>query len=88
MKAINAWIKAQSPAVQSLIYAIETGIAAAAALFLGALYTALSSPQGIAGFDWHGQLYSLEMGAAAAVVKAILDFLKGNKPTQTPQRGS
>lgn len=82
MKAINAFIKAQSPATQSLIYALETGIIAALVLFGSALYAALTSPNGLQGFDWHGQVYTLEMGVAAAIVKALLDFLKGNAPTQ------
>lgn len=82
MKAINAWIKAQSPAVQSFIYAVETGLAAAASVFLGSLYVAFTGPHGLAGFDWHGQIYTLEMGAGAAIVKAILDALKGTSPTQ------
>lgn len=83
MKAIQAFIKAQSPAVQSLIYAIETGVAAAAAIFLTSLYGELTGPNGLQGFNWHSQVYTLEMGVAAAVVKAVIDFLKGSAPSQT-----
>lgn len=79
------WFKSLPPAVQSLLYAIETGAAAALALFLASFYSALSSPSGLAGFDWHGQLTSLEMGVVAAIVKALLDMLKGAPPTQLPK---
>lgn len=87
MNGFNKWLKAQSPAVQSFIYAVETGVATAFVIFLGSFYSALTSPSGLGSFDWHGQLYTLEMGVAAAVVKAVLDFIKGNSPTQTPQGG-
>lgn len=83
MKAIQAFIKAQSPAVQSLIYAIETGVATALAIFLTSLYGALTGPNVLQGFNWHSQVYTLEMGVAAAIVKAVLDFLKGSAPSQT-----
>lgn len=87
MNGFNKWLKAQSPLIQSFIYAVETGVAAALAIFLASLYGAFTSPHGLVGFDWHGQIYTLEMGVGAAVVKAIIDALKGNAPTQTPQGG-
>ncbi len=82
MNPLFAWVKALPPGVQSLIYAVETGATTALVIFLGSLYTALGSPTGLDGFNWHGQLVTLELGVAAAVVKALLDFLKGAPPTQ------
>lgn len=87
MSKLQAWFKGLPPAVQSVLYAIETGAAAALAIFLGSLYVSLTSAQGLTGFDWHGQVYALEMGVGAAVVKAVIDALKGSAPTQA-QKGS
>jgi len=84
MQKLQDWFKSLPPGVQSLLYAVETGVIAALVLFLGSLYVALTSKAGLAGFDWQGQLGALEAGAAAAVVKAILDFFKGNPPAQIP----
>lgn len=84
MTAIERWFKSLSPAVQSLLYAIETGVATVIIVFLGTLYSAMTSPQGLAAFAWHTQLYTLAMGAGAAIIKAIIDFLKGNAPSQIP----
>lgn len=85
MKKFNAWLKAQSPAVQSFFYAVETGIATALAVFLWSVYTATQSAAGFTGFDWHAQTKVLAMGAIGAVCKAGFDYLKGNKPTQVTQ---
>jgi hypothetical protein len=79
---VTAWFKSLPSWIQSALYAIETGVAAALVLFLASLYSALTGPHGLDGFDWAGQLHTLEIGAAAAVVKAILDLLKGNPPAQ------
>lgn len=82
---MNAWVKTQSPAVQGLIYAVETGVATALTIFLASVYGALSGPNGLDGFNWHAQIYTLEMGVGAAVVKAVMDFLKGaNQPVPPP----
>lgn len=87
MSKFQAWFKGLPPSAQSVLYAVETGVAAALTIFLGSLYVALTSAQGLAGFDWHAQVYTLEMGVGAAIVKAVLDALKGAAPSQA-QKGS
>lgn len=82
LATFQRWVKSLPPAVQTTIYAVETGVAAALSLFLISLYSAVTSAQGLAGFDWKGQLMTLAMGALAALLKALIDLLKATPPTQ------
>lgn len=84
MTRIQAWFKSLPPSWQSFFYAVETGVATVIIIFLSSLYGAFISPHGLDGFDWHGQLYTLAMGAGAAIIKALIDLLKGSPPTQIP----
>lgn len=82
MNALQTWLKSLPPAWQTFFYAVETGVATVIIIFLSSLYGAFTSPHGLDGFDWHGQLYTLAMGVGAAIIKALIDFLKGTPPTQ------
>lgn len=86
LEKYQAWFKTLPPALQSCLYAIESGLAAAVGVFLWAVYTATQTPAGLDGFNWAVQIRALEVGAIAAVTKALFDFLKGSPPSQVPSK--
>lgn len=81
MNKLTIWFKALPPWLQSLLYAVETGVVAALTVFLLALYGATQTGT-LGTFDWKGQGYLLLVAVIGAIVKAILDLLKGNPPAQ------
>ena len=76
------WLKTLPPNIQTLLYAIEAGVVTALIVFLSSLYAAFNTPQGLSGFNWHTQLNTLGLAVGAAVIKALIDLLKGAPPSQ------
>lgn len=86
MSKLHAWVKTLPPALQSLYYSVEAAVISALVLFLTAFVGYLQSHGSYAGFDWHGQLLTLQLSVSIGVGKAVLDALKGYAPPTTGQK--
>lgn len=89
---LHAWVKTLPPALQTAYYAIETAVIAGLAIFLGTLYAYYSAHSSFAGFDWSGQIHTLQASVVTAILKAAWDLLKSWVPGASdaaaqPQKG-
>jgi hypothetical protein len=86
MSKIHVWVKTLPPALQSLYYSVEAAVIAAVVLFLTAVLSYAEAKGTFAGFDWRGQLLTLQLSVSIGALKALLDYLKGYATPSTGQK--
>lgn len=65
----------KNPYVVASLRLIETSAIVTFLAFLGTLQSALTSPTGLASYDWRHALAALALGIASGVVNGLVAFL-------------
>lgn len=69
----------KDPKIVAALRLLETSVIVTFLGVLTVLQSALSSPAGLSGFDWHNALNALVLGLVSGVVNAAMAYLNAVK---------